>query len=57
MNEIKKYHTITSVSEGKKKKERASVELGLTRHQVKHLLNSYEAKGTGTQNLSIPYQR
>jgi hypothetical protein len=34
MNEMKKYHTIKSVSEGKKKKERASVELGLTRHQV-----------------------
>jgi hypothetical protein len=53
MNEIKKYHTITSVSEGKKKKERASVKLGLTRRQVNRLLNPYEAKGTGTQNLSM----
>jgi hypothetical protein len=45
MNEMKKYHTIKSVSEGKKKKERATVELGLTRRQVNRLLRAYEAKG------------
>jgi transposase-like protein len=45
MNEMKKYHTIKSVFEGRKKKERASVELGLTRRQVNRLLRAYEVKG------------
>nr|WP_308780840.1 ISNCY family transposase [Lactococcus hodotermopsidis] len=45
MDETKKYHTIKAVHDGRKKKERASVELGTTIRQVDRLLKAYDTKG------------
>ena len=45
MNELKKYRVIKLVHDGKKKKQRASVELGLSRRQVNRLLKAYQEKG------------
>ena len=45
MNELKKYRVIKLVHDGKKKKQRASVELGLSLRQVNRLLKAYQEKG------------
>ena len=45
MTETKKYKVIKDVADGKKKKERACVELGLTRRQVNRLVKAYKEKG------------
>lgn len=45
MTESKKYLAIKAVSEGKKLKKRACVELGLSRRQVNRLLKAYQEKG------------
>ncbi|WP_163604843.1 ISNCY family transposase [Pseudolactococcus raffinolactis] len=42
MNELKKYRVIKLVHDGKKKKQRASVELGLSLRQVNRLLKAYQ---------------
>jgi hypothetical protein len=45
VNELKKYKTIKAVADGKKKKQRASVELGIIVCQVNRLLNAYKENG------------
>lgn len=45
MTELTKYSVIKAVAEGKKQKNRACVELGLSRRQVNRLMNSYNEKG------------
>lgn len=45
VNELKKYRVIKLVHDGKKKKQRASVELGLSLRQVNRLLKAYQEKG------------
>ena len=45
MNEIKKYEVIKEVYNGKKTKERAHIELGLTIRQIDRLVNRYIEKG------------
>lgn len=45
MTEIKKYQTIKAVCNGKKKKDRACVELGLSKRQVNRLILAYAEKG------------
>ena len=45
MNELKKYRVIKLVHDSKKKKQRASVELGLSLRQVNRLLKAYQEKG------------
>ncbi|WP_303975236.1 ISNCY family transposase [Streptococcus merionis] len=45
MSESLKYKTIKAVYEGKKKKERACVELGLSKRQVNRLILAYQEKG------------
>ena len=45
VNELKKYRVIKLVHDSKKKKQRASVELGLSLRQVNRLLKAYQEKG------------
>ena len=45
MTETKKYVTIKAVCDGKKSKNRACVELGLSRRQVNRLVIAYQDKG------------
>ncbi len=48
MVKTKKYYIIKAVCEGKKQKNRACVELGLTRRQVNRLVKAYHEKGKQT---------
>lgn len=45
MTESKKYLVIKAVCEGKKQKNRACVELGLSRRQINRLVSAYQEKG------------
>ncbi|NLQ44424.1 hypothetical protein D3832_09565 [Streptococcus mutans] len=53
MTEMKKYQTIKTVCEGKKKKDRTCVELGLSKRQVQSF--DFDLQGK-RKNCSHPWQ-
>ncbi|RBR29722.1 hypothetical protein EB18_01199 [Enterococcus cecorum] len=60
MNELKKYKVIKLVSEGRKSKKRAAVELNLTIRHINRLLNAYRKEGKeafshGNRNKSVKH--
>lgn len=60
MNELKKYKVIKLISEGRKSKKRAAVELNLTIRNINRLLNAYRKEGKeafshGNRNKSVKH--
>ncbi len=60
MNELKKYKVIKLVSEDRKSKKRATVELNLTIRHINRLLNAYHKEGKkafshGNRNQSVKH--
>ena len=60
MNELKKYKVIKLVSEGRKSKKWAAVELNLTIRHINRLLNAYRKEGKeafshGNRNKSVKH--
>ncbi|MCJ0602071.1 helix-turn-helix domain-containing protein [Enterococcus cecorum] len=60
MNELKKYKVIKLVSEDRKSKKRAAVELNLTIRHINRLLNAYRKEGKeafshGNRNKAVKH--
>lgn len=57
MNELKKYKVIKLVSEDRKSKKRATVELNLTIRHINRLLNAYHKEGKKHLAIEIEINR